>query len=235
MKDMFTSLTEQEMDRLDAFLLDRIPEDDENWEEKNEGIFNISMLDGFFTAIVSSMNPIMPSKWIQAVWGDYEPVWENQEEFEEIFSLMVCHMNGVVHFLMEEPEYFEPMFLESERDGQTYLIVDDWCEGYRMGMKLDPEYWGSMPVEIAKELIPVYMFSDEEFDDKLDQISLEGIRKLQKGIAPAARNLHAYALKQRHKDMQVRRKFPKVGRNDPCPCGSGLKYKKCCGQPPIMH
>jgi len=23
---------------------------------------------------------------------------------------------------------------------------------------------------------------------------------------------------------------PKVGRNDPCPCGSGKKYKKCCGQ-----
>ena len=22
----------------------------------------------------------------------------------------------------------------------------------------------------------------------------------------------------------------KVGRNDPCPCGSGLKYKKCCGR-----
>ncbi|MEA1960510.1 MAG: SEC-C metal-binding domain-containing protein [Bacillota bacterium] len=21
----------------------------------------------------------------------------------------------------------------------------------------------------------------------------------------------------------------KVGRNDPCPCGSGKKYKKCCG------
>jgi SWIM/SEC-C metal-binding protein len=24
------------------------------------------------------------------------------------------------------------------------------------------------------------------------------------------------------------RSEPKVGRNDPCPCGSGLKYKKCC-------
>ncbi|HUT75007.1 MAG TPA: SEC-C metal-binding domain-containing protein [Armatimonadota bacterium] len=23
---------------------------------------------------------------------------------------------------------------------------------------------------------------------------------------------------------------PKVGRNDPCPCGSGRKYKKCCGR-----
>ena len=28
----------------------------------------------------------------------------------------------------------------------------------------------------------------------------------------------------------VRKEGPKVGRNDPCPCGSGKKYKKCCGQ-----
>ncbi len=28
---------------------------------------------------------------------------------------------------------------------------------------------------------------------------------------------------------QVRREQPKVGRNEPCPCGSGKKYKKCCG------
>jgi uncharacterized protein YecA (UPF0149 family) len=27
----------------------------------------------------------------------------------------------------------------------------------------------------------------------------------------------------------VQRKGDKVGRNDPCPCGSGKKYKKCCG------
>jgi preprotein translocase subunit SecA len=28
----------------------------------------------------------------------------------------------------------------------------------------------------------------------------------------------------------IRREAPKVGRNDPCPCGSGKKYKKCCGK-----
>jgi preprotein translocase subunit SecA len=28
----------------------------------------------------------------------------------------------------------------------------------------------------------------------------------------------------------VRRGMPKVGRNDPCPCGSGKKYKNCCGR-----
>jgi uncharacterized protein YecA (UPF0149 family) len=26
------------------------------------------------------------------------------------------------------------------------------------------------------------------------------------------------------------REAPKIGRNDPCPCGSGKKYKKCCGK-----
>ena len=32
------------------------------------------------------------------------------------------------------------------------------------------------------------------------------------------------------KAVPIRHEGPKVGRNDPCPCGSGKKYKKCCGQ-----
>ena len=32
-----------------------------------------------------------------------------------------------------------------------------------------------------------------------------------------------------NKPQQVVRGAAKVGRNDPCPCGSGKKYKKCCG------
>ncbi|MGD9157403.1 MAG: YchJ family protein [Desulfobacteraceae bacterium] len=32
------------------------------------------------------------------------------------------------------------------------------------------------------------------------------------------------------KPKQVIREAPKIGRNEPCPCGSGKKYKKCCGK-----
>ena len=32
------------------------------------------------------------------------------------------------------------------------------------------------------------------------------------------------------KQVPIRKDGPKVGRNDPCPCGSGKKYKKCCGR-----
>ena len=31
-------------------------------------------------------------------------------------------------------------------------------------------------------------------------------------------------------DLPIRRSIPKVGRNEPCPCGSGKKYKNCCGR-----
>jgi len=34
---------------------------------------------------------------------------------------------------------------------------------------------------------------------------------------------------EQEKPEPIRRETPKVGRNDPCPCGSGKKYKKCCG------
>lgn len=35
---------------------------------------------------------------------------------------------------------------------------------------------------------------------------------------------------QRNTNITVRRTAPKVGRNEPCPCGSGKKYKNCCGR-----
>ena len=36
-------------------------------------------------------------------------------------------------------------------------------------------------------------------------------------------------LRARPPIKQVQRESNKIGRNDPCPCGSGKKYKKCCG------
>jgi SEC-C motif-containing protein len=39
----------------------------------------------------------------------------------------------------------------------------------------------------------------------------------------------AYAGQEEIRPVTVRRENPKIGRNDPCPCGSGKKYKKCCG------
>ena len=40
---------------------------------------------------------------------------------------------------------------------------------------------------------------------------------------------HEHSHAHSHAGHTLRRASPKVGRNDPCPCGSGKKFKKCCG------
>ena len=37
-------------------------------------------------------------------------------------------------------------------------------------------------------------------------------------------------IQKQYKESKIVRNFDKVGRNDACPCGSGKKYKKCCGK-----
>ncbi len=233
MKELSTVLNKKEMDRLDAFLQDRVPDVDVGREDKDEGILNLSGLDGFLTAIVCTPGLVMPSQWIPTLWGDDVLTWENKEEAEEIITLMLRHMNGIGRSLAEEPDDFRPIFLHHPAGGTTITIVDDWCEGCLRGMRFDPGYWNSLPDEIAPALLPIHMFGNEEFDDELDELPVESIRQLQEALPLSARILYNYARLVRLKGMEAARptrRAPKTGRNDLCPCGSGLKHKKCCGQ-----
>ncbi len=72
------------------------------------------------------------------------------------------------------------------------------------------------------------------FDEMIDDIKEETVRKILAGVprtSIAQRVQVAKPLATGAPDGSVRRpeRSKKVGRNDPCPCGSGKKYKKCCG------
>ncbi|MEW8133247.1 MAG: UPF0149 family protein, partial [Candidatus Thiodiazotropha endolucinida] len=142
MEDLNHPLSEEEIERLDQFLLNRI-DDQFVAEGMDEGIFDISTLDGFLTAIASGPVTIPPSVWLPSIWGDFEPEWENEEAFSEILSLLIRHLNGIVTTLMEYPEDFEPLYLERIVENKTVLIVDEWCEGYHRGTELSPDHWRS--------------------------------------------------------------------------------------------
>jgi len=65
------------------------------------------------------------------------------------------------------------------------------------------------------------------------QVSAEGQRRapVMRGVRrpPAARLRQNSAAPEKPAETVLTRRSQKVGRNDPCPCGSGKKYKKCCG------
>jgi uncharacterized protein len=230
MKELFTALSDEEYERLDEFLLERI-DDDADTNDKDEGVLDISELDGLFTAIVSGPVTIMPSQWLPVVWGDFEPVWEDEKDFMEILSLMMRHMNAIANMLMETPEAFEPVYLERDVQGRTYTIVDEWCEGYWRGVKLTQEHWDQGGKEMAALLAPILAFTGMT-NWRGHDVADDEVETIQQAIAPNVRAIHAYWLARRAEHEPVarpmRRSEPRVGRNDPCPCGSGKKYKKCC-------
>src|SRR5262245_3009471 len=106
-------LDDQELHDLDAFLLGRIDEDMDT-EDQDEGILNVSELDGFFTALVSGPELPEPSTWLPAVWGEFEPDWKSKAEFEAIMVLMNRLLNCIAATLNEAPADFEPLFLEHD-------------------------------------------------------------------------------------------------------------------------
>lgn len=59
-------------------------------------------------------------------------------------------------------------------------------------------------------------------------LPLDQHRAIADGLAETVRQVHAYFLEQRQ-SLGSSRKADVVGRNDPCPCGSGKKYKRCHG------
>jgi len=146
-------------------------------------------------------------------------------------------MNAIAVMLMEQPEDFEPIFLERYLEGKTYTIVDEWCEGYMRGVTLAADQWELDAKEMRELLAPIMAFQGEQVLQTHDLYDDEEVRVLQEAIQVNVRRIHSYWLSKRT-PSEVRAPsaaktasgIPKVGRNDPCPCGSGKKYKKCCLQ-----
>ncbi len=231
--DLSDPLNDEELERLQVILLDRIDED-AVVEGKDEGVLDVSELDGFLTAIVSGPVTVLPSRWLPAVWGDFEPTWHSADDYGAFMSMLMRHMNSIAEFLIEEPEAFEPVFLEHIWKGKRVVVVDEWCEGYMRGVGLAADEWRVGASEIADLLAPIRAFT-EETDWLAHEIAEpEQVEKLRDAIAPSARALHAYWLERRVLDTPSAEPFrhsaARIGRNDPCSCGSGKKYKKCCLQ-----
>lgn len=231
MNDIFAPLSEKEIDQLEELLLNRI-DDETDTLGKDEGIFDISSLDGFFTAIVSGPVMIKPSQWIPSIWGDFEPEWESEKEFEIMSTLLIRHMNSIAEHLMNEPESFQPLFMQREVDGKIYTIVDDWCYGYMMGIDLCAVKWHLDSMDMTILLTPIQIFGTEAGWKKLDELNEQETENIRLAITPNVREIHAHWLARREQatpaNTPVQHTEPRVGRNDPCPCGSGKKYKKCC-------
>ena len=190
MDDLFSPLEEWEYDELDGFLLSL---------EHDQAVQNLSEFDGFITALVSGPEMIVPSEWLPVVWGGAEnaPRLDSPEEFRQMFSLMVRHLNSTVATLLEDASAYRPCFMENTVRGKSYTVVEDWCIGYVKGVMMCEERWCQNGEDLVELLSPIQLFASEAGWDLLDQLSDKHFEYLQDQVVETARAVHAYWLEKR--------------------------------------
>jgi uncharacterized protein len=116
---------------------------------------------------------------------------------------------------------------------------NDWARGFMRGMHMRHNGWADLVNDEVNGgcLIPMMMLCHEHDEDPemrpkpiTPEKREEVIVHMGAGVVGAYRYFRArretYPSSPAPEPL---RGTPKVGRNDPCPCGSGKKYKRCCG------
>jgi uncharacterized protein len=111
-----------------------------------------------------------------------------------------------------------------------------WCRGFIAGSNASTSDWYEYgDAEDFDELMfPIEVLADALPDDVRASYGPAQWRQLARDaeddLVPAVLRLRDYWRIVRTPPATIRREEPKVGRNDPCPCGSGRKFKQCHGR-----
>ena len=126
--------------------------------------------------------------------------------------------------------------LDHLREGiglRAYGQRNPLVEYKRESFSLFEDMWERIEDHVVKFLYHAEPAEDMQLERRRVQTTL--VRPEVQGLADADRERSAQEkiasqpVGGSDRPTTVRRSQPKVGRNDPCPCGSGKKYKKCCG------
>jgi uncharacterized protein len=150
------------------------------------------------------------------------------------------HWNAIVGTLQAGDVYL-PLLL-ADQSGIAH--GNDWANGFMRGMELRKADWADLldDEEHGGCLIPILALAHEHDPDPESRPYSEpitaGVReKLIVGAVAGVTRIYRHFQAQRLVEERAvgsattfRRTQPKIGRNDPCPCGSGKKFKYCCGK-----
>ena len=229
--------TDPELDRLQD-VLNAIP-------AERDGM-TLAELDGYVAALIVCPDVILPSEWLPGVWGG-EHEFADVAEAEATIAAVMEHNNRIARELAEHPEDYTPVLEIDPNGGET--LWEPWIDGFERAMRLRPDAWEEIALsddeEASASISMIVALNDfyygrseltEEAEDELDRLAPgmipEFVRNLNawtksRQIGKSGRGGAGFHAPSVHDDPPAFGR--KVGRNEPCPCGSGRKYKRCCG------
>lgn len=206
-------------------------------------------LHGFLFAVACAPELAKPSEWLPIVFGEQDAGYETLEEAREVLGQLMALYNSVNAAVAADRDVlWAECALRS--DPIANLDVDapvaQWSRGFLRGHQWLEESWNScvpkeMDDEFAAMLMALSFFASRDLAEAFcaeTQGNLEQLASTIQRVFPDAVAQYAHlgrsiqqVLSEEARDRAAQPSV-KVGRNEPCPYGSGRKYKKCCGRSP---
>lgn len=209
-------------------------------------IANTEALDGFFAALACCPDLIMPSEYLPVIQSggseDGDLVFEDMTEAQRFMALVSRCCNHVNAQLQDEEVYL-PLILEDDNGDWR---GNDWANGFLTGTHLRQDIWSGFinDEDHSGPIIPIMALAYENHPDPemrpyKEHVEPEQRQRLLVGAAAGVMRMHRHFLDQRSAYLPAGGTFiregRKTGRNDPCPCGSGRKFKQCCARAETLH
>lgn len=212
--------------------------------------FNLEALDGFLSALAVAPSIVLPSEWEPLVWGGKPPRWDSAEEALQVQTLLMGHWNmcasRVCHDNDSLPEHLAPLMWlpeDPEETGEEPLpeeeldVGRDWVVGFFEAVALregewdqwlEQHDWIEEIFDLLEQLASGEVVDPEQPDAPPRPIRFSERLEIVDGLPAMLADLNHHRVEALTPREPIRREDV-PGRNELCSCGSGRKYKKCCG------
>ena len=226
-------LTDADLDRLEQLLEDDVFQEDS---------MRLDEIQAILCAIVSGPEPVLPSVWLPDVLG------KGMEDAShpvvaECMELLMRLNNDIAAALLAD-ETVAPVLYPLDENGEEYDYAA-WADSYVYGAGLAGDWFelaGKHAEDLSELLEPMFMLngmlkedvekSGERWFAPAEEARL--VADIQENLPVIIQTLYNF-WRNKRSGGTVRHEEPKSGRNDPCPCGSGRKFKQCCGSPEKLN
>jgi uncharacterized protein len=228
-------LTEADVDRLEELL--------ESDVFKGEAML-LDELQGFLCGISSGPDLVMPSEWLPVVLGE-DPQYESDDQAEEILELLIRFYDQIVVDLGNGR--MPVLILYPVEEGSDQYDYAPWVDGYLLGSDMGPTQWleaaGEHSEELAELLEAFFLLNGSLKDDICksgepwlnEAAEARALKSAEEELPSLVLAIHEFWKAKGANREPFVRESEKVGRNEACPCGSGRKFKQCCGDPKRLH
>ena len=210
------------------------------------------MLDGYLCGVLVQPLLLEAATWLAHVFDiegsplpdDVDPQWR-----QRVLALIMRRHGALTRAIVEDG-FFDPLILEPD-DTQTppqdegadpppadpiEQALLPWVAGFQHATVCFPDLAELADDAVASTLARVFRHLPAETDEEREIVAtlnrehpLGNLDAAIQDLVSCVAELEQLTHDQRYKVNTVKREAPKVGRNDPCPCGSGKKFKQCHG------